>query len=143
MNDYKTKRLPDDARLAAKCLKETNTFSTGQGILIDCAETIEALAAENARLRAAEAQAEALVEAVTFARNRLEMICDKAWNEDARDFKRRLATMFSEFDAILANRKGDGASDPKCPYNATGDECCGGYCSMATMDDPPDPRDTP
>jgi hypothetical protein len=35
--------LCKDARLAAKCLKDTDTFPTGQGIFLDCADRIEAL----------------------------------------------------------------------------------------------------
>src|SRR5690606_16390939 len=43
-----------------------------------------------------------LVEALTFARNRLEMMCDDAWHGDARDFKRSLQGVFAEWDAALA-----------------------------------------
>jgi hypothetical protein len=35
--------LCKDARSAAKCLKDTGTFPTGQGIFLDCADRIEAL----------------------------------------------------------------------------------------------------
>ena len=35
--------LCKDARLAAKCLKDTDTFPTGQGIFLDCADRIDAL----------------------------------------------------------------------------------------------------
>jgi hypothetical protein len=35
--------LVKDARLAAECLKDTNTFETGQAILLDCADRIEYL----------------------------------------------------------------------------------------------------
>jgi hypothetical protein len=38
--------LCKDARSAAKCLKDTGTFPTGQGIFLDCADRIEALTAE-------------------------------------------------------------------------------------------------
>ncbi len=38
--------LCKDARLAAKCLKDTDTFPTGQGIFLDCADRIEALTKE-------------------------------------------------------------------------------------------------
>lgn len=43
-----------------------------------------------------------LIEGATYARNRLEMLCDAAWNGDARDFKRNLASVFAEYDAALA-----------------------------------------
>jgi hypothetical protein len=35
--------LCKDARSAAKCLKDTDTFPTGQGIFLDCANRIEYL----------------------------------------------------------------------------------------------------
>jgi DNA-binding SARP family transcriptional activator len=38
--------LCKDARSAAKCLKDTGTFPTGQGIFLDCADRIEALTKE-------------------------------------------------------------------------------------------------
>ena len=38
--------LCKDARLAAECLKDTDTFPIGQGIFLDCAARIEALTAE-------------------------------------------------------------------------------------------------
>ena len=41
--------LCKDARSAAKCLKDTGTFPTGQGIFLDCADRIEALTAELAK----------------------------------------------------------------------------------------------
>lgn len=41
-----SKKLCEDARLAAECLKETNTFPTGQSILLECADRIEQLEKE-------------------------------------------------------------------------------------------------
>lgn len=43
-----------------------------------------------------------LVEAVSMARRRLETIADEAWIGDARDFKRRIPSVFSEWDEALA-----------------------------------------
>ncbi len=42
-------------------------------------------------------------EGMAFARNRLEMIANGAWNGDARDFKRSIPSVFSDFDAALAD----------------------------------------
>lgn len=47
-----------------------------------------------------------LVEAAQFARNRLEMIADGAWNGDARDFKRLIPGVFSDLDAALRDMEG-------------------------------------
>ena len=49
-----------------------------------------------------------LVEAVQFARNRLEVIASDAWNGDARDFKRSLIGVFAEFNEAIAEM---GAND--------------------------------
>jgi hypothetical protein len=43
-----------------------------------------------------------VMEAADFARNRLEMLADDTWNGDARDLKRSLAGIFTEYDAALA-----------------------------------------
>jgi TolA-binding protein len=44
MNDDLMKlNLPKDARLAAKCLADSNSFETGQAILKECADRIEEL----------------------------------------------------------------------------------------------------
>ena len=48
-----------------------------------------------------------LVEAAQFTRNRLEIIASDAWNGDARDFKRSLMGIFSEFDEALAAMETD------------------------------------
>lgn len=58
--DERNKRLIADARLAAKCLKDTNTFETGQAILLECADYIEELLKELKRL---ETQCEGLFQA--------------------------------------------------------------------------------
>ena len=42
-------------------------------------------------------------EGMAFARNRLEMIANGAWNGDARDFKRSIPSVFSDFDAAHAD----------------------------------------
>ncbi len=49
-----------------------------------------------------------LVEAVQFARNRLEVIASDAWNGNARDFKRSLIGVFAEFNEAIAEM---GAND--------------------------------
>lgn len=46
-----------------------------------------------------------LIEATVWAKNRLEMIADESWHGDARDFKRSLVGIFTEFDAALSNIK--------------------------------------
>jgi len=56
----RNKRLIADARLAAKCLKDTNTFETGQAILNECADYVEELLLELKRL---ETQCEGLAQA--------------------------------------------------------------------------------
>lgn len=48
-----------------------------------------------------------MVEAAQFTRNRLEIIASDAWNGDARDFKRSLMAIFSEFDEALAAMEAD------------------------------------
>ena len=65
------------------------------------------LRALSARAEAAEAKLKEAVDIMQFARNRLEMIADKSWNGDARDFKRSLVGVFSGFDAFLASLEGD------------------------------------
>ena len=44
---------------------------------------------------------QALVEAVQFARNRLEVIASESWNGDARDFKRSIVGVFADVEAAL------------------------------------------
>jgi hypothetical protein len=58
--------------------------------------------AEKARADRLSAMLKEAEEAVTFARNRLEMIADESWNGDARDFKRSIPSVFAEFDALIA-----------------------------------------
>ena len=43
----------------------------------------------------------ALIEGIEMARRRLETIASDAWHGDARDFKRAIVGVFSEFDAAL------------------------------------------
>ena len=75
---------------------------------------IEPDAYRTARAEAAKAERDALkakfaetVEAIQFAANRLEMIADDGWNGDARDFKRSLVGVLSEFRTFLASLEGD------------------------------------
>lgn len=50
MSDELVRRLPKDARDAARIMAELETFPTGQAILDDCAARIEAAEAKVARL---------------------------------------------------------------------------------------------
>ena len=43
-----------------------------------------------------------LVDATTYARNRLEILASDAWNIDGRDLKRNLQGVFAEYAAALA-----------------------------------------
>ena len=60
-------------------------------------------------IREAEARADALLaklrateDATDMAINRLELLCDEAWNGDARDFKRSLTGVFHEYQEARA-----------------------------------------
>lgn len=67
--DDLAKRLPADARLAAKTLADTGVFPTGQSILTECADAIEALTAraEAAEARVATSRNKALEDAAKVA----------------------------------------------------------------------------
>lgn len=65
------------------------------------------LADDRKRRDEAEARVKALTAATDMAIKRLEMCCDKAWNGDARDFKRSLYGIFSEYRAALQENTDD------------------------------------
>ena len=65
-----------------------------------------ALLATRAELAASRAREEGLVgklrdleDATDMAINRAEVLCDKAWNGNARDFKRSMVGVFAEYQA--------------------------------------------
>jgi hypothetical protein len=108
--------LCKDARLAAKCLKDTDTFPTGQGIFLDCADRIEALTVERELFEdswayAADKLAKA-VELLKEARQDLEEYVTHEWPKDEhpvyeRKWERDME-LCRRIDATLAEIEGLG-----------------------------------
>jgi hypothetical protein len=100
--------LCKDARLAAKCLKDTDTFPTGQGIFLDCADRIEALTAEREWFEEEWVSAvDKLNKAVELAKEAIETMASGPFFPDEEE--RRLLSKLAEIEnseAVTLGEKG-------------------------------------